>query len=235
MPSAMLCCVQNWRKNDTQIFSKTAFKSTPNLDRFCTQLGSILGKFLDPKMESNSLQIASKINLQIDHLMDSVSDRSWDRFYPILSPNLEPKTAQDPPSWSQDAPKTLQIGAKIGPKPITFNQHDPKYPQSRPWTPPWTSFSLIFDRFLMDFWYYFHWLLLDLLLIFDPILIDAFMFLIGFWSPTCFIFSSTTRNPNNSSKYFKNAAYDNPLCRMSHRSPKARAGDDPPQASSIHR
>ena len=86
-------------------------------------------------MEPNSLQIASKINLQIDHLMDSVSDRSRNRFGPILKPNLEPKTAQDPPSWSQDAPKTLQIGAKIGPKPITFNQHDPKYPESHPRTP----------------------------------------------------------------------------------------------------
>ena len=61
----------------------------------------------------------------------------------------------------------------------------------------------------MDFWYYFHRLLLDFSLIFDPILIDAFMFLIGFWSPTCFIFSSITRKPNNSSKYFKNEAYDN--------------------------
>ena len=64
-------------------------------------------------MEPTSLQIASKINLQIDHLMDSVSDHSWDRFGPILVPNLEPKTAQDQISWSQDAPKTPQIGAKI--------------------------------------------------------------------------------------------------------------------------
>ena len=139
---------------------RNPFKNSSQIN---TKLGSILhptwlhfGRFLDPKMEPNSLQIVWKINLQIDHLMDSVSDRSWDRFWPILSPNLEPKTAQDPPSWSQDAPKTLQIGAKIVPRPITFNQHDPKYPQSRPRTPPWTSFSLIFDSFLMDFWYYFH-------------------------------------------------------------------------------
>ena len=188
-----------------------------------------------PRMEPSSLQIASKINLQIDHLMDSGSDSSWDRFWPMLHPNLDPKTSQDPPSWSKDALNTLQIGAKIRPKPITFNQHDLKYPQSRPRTPPWTSFSLIFDRFLMDFWYYIHQFLLDFSLIFDPLLIDAFMFLIGFWSPTCFIFSSITRNPNKSSKDFKNAACGNPLCRMSHRSPKARAGDDPPQASSIDR
>ena len=146
---------------------RNPFKNSSQIN---TKLGSILhptwlhfGRFLEVKMEPNSLQIASKINLQIDHLMDSVSDRSWDRFCSILSPNLEPKTAQDPPSWSQDAPKTLQIGAQIEPKPITFNQHDPKYPQSRPRTPPWTSFSLIFDGCLMDFWYYFHRLLLDFL------------------------------------------------------------------------
>ena len=102
-------------------------------------------------MEPNSVQIGSKINLQIDHLMDSGSDSSWDRFWPILNPNLEPKTAQDPPSWSQDAPKTLQIEAKMGPELITFNQHEPKYPQSRPRTPPWASFSLILDRCLIDF------------------------------------------------------------------------------------
>ena len=131
--------------------------------------------------------------------MDSGSDSSWNQIWPILNPNLEPKTAQDPPSWSQDAPKTLQMKAKIEPKPITFNQHDPKYLQSRPRMPPWTSFSLIFDGFLKDFRYYFHRFLV-------PILIDAFMFLIRFWSPTCFIFSFITRNPNNSSKYFKNAA-----------------------------
>ena len=45
VPSAMLCCVQNWTKNDTEIFSKTALKSTSNLDRFCTQLGSTLEDF----------------------------------------------------------------------------------------------------------------------------------------------------------------------------------------------
>ena len=59
VPSAMLCCVQNWRKNDTEILSKTALKSTPNLDRFCTQLGSILGGFWSPRwnqIRSKSLQ-----------------------------------------------------------------------------------------------------------------------------------------------------------------------------------
>ena len=151
--------------------------------------------------------------------------------WPQLGPQIHPKTHPRPILER----KSEKNPTKMGPKLITFNQHEPKDPQSRPRTPPCTSFSLIFDRFLMDFWYYFHRFLLDFSLIFDPILIDAFMFLIGFWSPTCFIFSSITRNPNNSSKYFKNAAYDNPLCRMSHRSPKARGGGDSPQASSIDR
>ena len=59
VPSAMLCCVQNSTKNDTEIFSKIALKSTPNLDRFCTQLGSILVRFLNPRwsqIRSKSLQ-----------------------------------------------------------------------------------------------------------------------------------------------------------------------------------
>ena len=56
VPSAMLCCVQNSTKNDTEIFSKIALKSTPNLDRFCTQLGSILGGFSSPRWN----QIRSK-------------------------------------------------------------------------------------------------------------------------------------------------------------------------------
>ena len=231
----MLCTKFNkkWYRNP--------FKNSSQIN---TKLGSILnptwlhfGRFLEPKMEQNSLQISSKINLQIDHLMDSVSDRSWDRFCSILSPNLEPKTAQDPilnASWAILERKSEKNPTKMGPKLITFNQHEPKDPQSRPRTPPCTSFSLIFDRFLMDFWYYFHRLLLDFSLIFDPMLIDAFMFLIRFWSPTCFIFSPITRNKHNSSKYFKNAAYDHPLCRMSHRAPKARGGGDSPQAFSIY-
>ena len=122
------------------------------------QLGSILeptwlhfGKVLEAKMGPSWHQIAPKLALQIDQKIDHISDRSWHRFWPILGTNLEPKTAQDPPSWSQDAAKTLQNGAKIRPKLITFNEHDPKYPQSRPRTAPWTSFSLIFDGFLILF------------------------------------------------------------------------------------
>ena len=169
----MLCTKFNkkWYRNP--------FKNSSQIN---TKLGSILhptwlhfGRFLEPKMEPNSLQIASKINLQIDHLMDSVSDRSWDRFCSILSPNLEPKTAQDPilkASWAILERKSEKNQTKMGPKLITFNQHDPKYPQSRPRTPPWTSFSFIFDwffnrflirfssifvGFLIDFWSHFNW------------------------------------------------------------------------------
>ena len=145
--SAMPC----WGKKSIKIHPKSITKQLsnqhPNLHRFWSQLGFIFGGVWGPRWD----QIASKIDLQIHQKIDHISDRSWDRFWLILGPNLEPKTAQDPPSWSQDAPKTLQIGAKIGPKPITFNQHDPKYPQSRPRTPPWTSFSLIFDGFLILF------------------------------------------------------------------------------------
>ena len=145
--SAMSCCGKKSIKMVPTSFQEQLSNQHPNLHRFWSQLGFIFGGVWGPRWD----QIASKIDLQIHQKIDHISDRSWDRFWPILGPNLEPKTAQDPPSWSQDAPKTLQIGAKMGPKPITFNQHDPKYLQSHPRTPPWTSFSLIFDRFLMDF------------------------------------------------------------------------------------
>ena len=37
-------------------------------------------------MASSWHQIASKINLQIGHLIDSVSDRFWDQFWPVWDP-----------------------------------------------------------------------------------------------------------------------------------------------------
>ena len=60
VPSAMLCCVQNSTKNDTEILSKTTLKSTPNLDRFCTQLGSILGGFWSPRWSQIRLKSLHK-------------------------------------------------------------------------------------------------------------------------------------------------------------------------------
>ena len=206
----------------------------PNLAPFWEVFGGQDGAKFAPRC----LQDAIFFSFFFWHRFLSIFIPTWPQLgpnlaptWPQLGPQIHPKTHPRPILER----KSEKNPTKMGPKLITFNQHEPKDPQSRPRTPPCTSFSLIFDRFLMDFWYYFHWFLLDFSLIFDPILIDAFMFLIGFWSPTCFIFSSITRNPNNSSKYFKNAACDNPLCRMSHRSPKARAGDDPPQEPSIDR
>ena len=103
----MLCCIQNSIKNDSRSIKKHSSNQHPNLHRFWAQLGFISGGFWDPRWD----QIASKIDLQIHQKIDHISDRSWDRFWPILGPNLELKMAQDPPSWSQDAPKSPKIAA----------------------------------------------------------------------------------------------------------------------------
>ena len=107
VPSAMLCCIQNSIKIDSKSIKKHSSNQHPNLHRFWSQLGFIFGGVWEPRWD----QIASKIDLQIHQKIDHISDRSWDRFWPILGPNLELKMAQDPPSWSQDAPKSPQIAA----------------------------------------------------------------------------------------------------------------------------
>ena len=100
-----------WGKKSIKIHPKSITKQLsnqhPNLHRFWSQLGFIFGGVWEPRWD----QIASKIDLQIHQKIDHISDRSWDRFWPILGPNLELKMAQDPPSWSQDAPKSPPIAA----------------------------------------------------------------------------------------------------------------------------
>ena len=126
-------------------------------------------------MGSSWHQIALKIDLQIDDKNDSISDRSWDRFWSILGPNLEPKSAQDFPTWSQDRPKTpprplqdlpkpTQEQSKIDPKSKSYfwsvlesnfvdfsSIFDPKIVQK---SIKIASFSLIFDSF-------FDWIFMD--------------------------------------------------------------------------
>ena len=66
----MLCCVQNSTKNDTETLSKIALKSTPNLDRFCTQLGSILGGLGEPSWHQIAAKVDPKNDTKNDHLLD---------------------------------------------------------------------------------------------------------------------------------------------------------------------
>ena len=140
---------------------RNPFKNNSQIN---TKLGSILhptwlhfGRFLEAKMEPSSLQIASKINLQIDHLMDSGSDSSWDRFWPILNPNLEPKTgprcAQDPPNWTQNKTKTYHFQP-------TWPQIPLQSPQDAPMDLMFIDFWLIFDTIFIVFCLISHWLLI---------------------------------------------------------------------------
>ena len=117
--SAMPC----WGENSINIRPKSITKQLsnqhPNLHRFWSQLGFIFGWVWGP----SSVQIASKIDLQIHQKIDHISDRSWDRFWSILGPNLAPKSA----------PKPTQEPSKIDPKShLIFDQ--------------------VFDWFLIDFW-----------------------------------------------------------------------------------
>ena len=60
-----------------------------------------------------------------------------------VTPNLEPRLAPTPhkleprsPSWKQNSPKTLQLGAKMAPRPLTWIQiGPPTWSQNGPKTP----------------------------------------------------------------------------------------------------
>ena len=179
----MLCCVQNWRKNDTEILSKTILKSTPNLDRFCTQLGSILGGFWRSRWSQIRSKMSSRCNLFFILFLTSFFIDFYPNLaptWPQLGPQIHPKTHPRPILERKSEKNPTKMGFKL----ITFNQHEPKDPQSRPRTASCTSFSSIFDRFLMDFSYYFYWFLFDFLLFFDLMLTDAFMFFAWILEPT---------------------------------------------------
>ena len=76
-----------------------------------------------------------------------------------MASNLEPKSAQDLPTWSQDRPKMLQIGTNMSPRPLTCNEDGPKRPPRSlmgpilgPKRPPRSLMGPI----LMDFGLQFH-------------------------------------------------------------------------------
>ena len=172
----MLCCGQNWTKK----WYRNPFKKSSQIN---TKLGLILhptwlhfGRFLEVKMEPNSFQDAFKMQSFFHSFFDIVFYRFLSQLgpnlaptWPQLGPQIHPKTHPRPILER----KSEKNPTKMGPKLITFNQHEPKDPQSRPRTPPCTSFSLIFDRFLMDFWYYFHRSLFVFFMVFDPMLTYA--------------------------------------------------------------
>ena len=142
---------QKINKNPSKIHHKTALKSTPQLASILEPTWLHFWRGLGAKMGPNRFKNRS-----------SNPSKNWSHFRSLLGPILVdfgPQLgAQNgpgshlegilKPSWSE---KVKKNPTKMGPQLITFNQHDPKYPQSHPRTAPWTSFSLIFDWFLMDF------------------------------------------------------------------------------------
>ena len=103
------------------------------------------------EMGPSSVQIVSKIKLQIDDEKGSISNNSWNGFREnwgsILGAKMEPKTlileprwAQDPQTWSQDGPRTSNL--------------QPRWHQIAPGRlhgPIFIDFGAHFGRFLIDF------------------------------------------------------------------------------------
>ena len=84
---------------------------------------------------------------QDEHQKKTLSDRPKIDFWSILASNLEPKSGQDLPTWSQDRPKMLQIGANMSPRPLTGNEDGPKRPPRSLMGPILVDFGLQFNDF----------------------------------------------------------------------------------------
>ena len=106
------------------------------------------GTVLEPKSDPNWYKIAFNITAQDEHQKKALSDRLKIDFWSILASNLEPKSGQDLPTWSQDRPKMLQIGTNMSPRPRTCNEDGPKKPSRNLMGPIYVNFGLRFN----DFW-----------------------------------------------------------------------------------
>ena len=120
-------------ENQANILQKTALQSMFKIRWILIPIWLHFGKVLGPKSEPNSYKIAPKIDLQIHQKIDHISDRSWDRFWPILGdfgPQLGPQNAPGSllegilkPSWNEKVKKsrprlvtTWAVGSQDGPK-----------------------------------------------------------------------------------------------------------------------
>ena len=100
---------QKINKNPSKIHHKTALKSTPQLASILEPTWPHFGRISKAKMEPSWHQIAPKIDLQINQKNDHIFDRSWDRFWSILGPNLGGLSGGVlGPSWPQDSLKYLK-------------------------------------------------------------------------------------------------------------------------------
>ena len=78
--SAMLRCIQKSIKNRCNIRQKRLSNQHPNLASILEPTWLYFDGLLEAKMGTSWHQIAPKIDLQIDHKNDHLSDRSWARF-----------------------------------------------------------------------------------------------------------------------------------------------------------
>ena len=153
---------------------RNPFKNSSQIN---TKLGSILhptwlhfGRFLEVKMEPNSLQDVFKMQSFFHSFLASFFidfypnlAPTWSQLGPNLASKSTPKFIQDP-SWSD---KVKKIQPKWGPNSSLSTNMSPKTPKVAPGRPHVPHF---------------HWFLIDFWWIFDTIFIDFFSFFIYFWS-----------------------------------------------------
>ena len=107
-------CCQEPSKNTSQINTPTCIDFGTNLAPFWEGFGSQVGA----KLEQNGSKSRSQKQSKNHHLLD----RSWERFFEILGPNMPPKRGPQKlifggflplgailePRWPQDPPRPLQ-------------------------------------------------------------------------------------------------------------------------------
>ena len=212
---------QKINQNGAKSHSKTALKSTPQLASISEPTWLHFGRVLGAKLGPNWHKIASKLDPKNDQKMNIFWIALGSGFSRFWAPRWPPIGGQN---FHFSAPFSL-LGASWG-------QDGPKTPPRAPRTPPRPPQEAPNHRFLED--------------------LGANLG--GIWHPTARQPSNpstqqpstqqpsnhqpsnqqpdeqTTNQPNNPQPN----SPEPPVCRMSHRSPKAWGGGDSPQAFSIY-
>ena len=155
VPSAMFCWVRKSIKINQTCFRKQLPNQCSNLDRFWSQLGSILGGFWVPRWgQVGSKWLQKSIQKTIKKMITFwIAPRSiFGGFWAPTWPPRGETTIQFlehfsllGPSWAQDLPKTPPRGLLGPPRPLQEAPWDPQDPSKRPlgtdfrgfWAPTW--------------------------------------------------------------------------------------------------
>ena len=135
----MSCYIENSMKIIPASLRKELSNQHPNLTRFWSQLGLILGGFWGPRwgqVAPNRSKSPSSNRSKNDH----ISDRSWGRFWSILGPKMTPERGHQKSLF--EVPGALE--AILGPR-------RPQDLPKRALGPIFDQFWLIFQQILMDF------------------------------------------------------------------------------------